>query len=100
MRCVHSTLLISSSHSIDVIIAVRRNGTSLLQTQGPRTLSFDNTAGLTYDGRLSASTIVSLQAGDVLDLGISVLRTLPSGLMVMANRDANVTLAAKLLKAA
>lgn len=84
-------VLISASQPGDVSVGVRRNGTLIEQTRGSQTLSLDDTTTLTHDGRLTGSTIVSLTSGDVLDVVISVLRTLPTGFDAVVNNYANAT---------
>ena len=60
-------------------------------------MAADDTTGLSFDGRLSASTIVTLAAGDVLDLVVSVVRTLPPNPDAVINGYANATLSVKKL---
>lgn len=60
-------------------------------------MAVDDTTGISYDGRLSCSLIVSLSAGDVLDLVISIVRTLPANLDAAINGYANATLSIKKL---
>ena len=90
-------ILLSTARSATVAVAARRNGAIITQTRGSQTLSVDDTAGISYDGRLSCQTIVTLAAGDVLDLAIAVLRTLPSNLDAAINNNANATLSVKKL---
>lgn len=87
--------LISSSKAIDLGIAVRKTGTVIPETRGSQTLSLDSSTTLTYDGRLSGTTFISLVNGDVLDLAICVLNTLPSGVDVIMNNNINATLTVK-----
>ena len=81
----------------DIGIGVRRNGTIIPQTRGSQTLSFDSVAVLSFDGRLSGSTIVTLSAGDTLDLVIAVLNTLPPNLDAAINGNVNACLTVKKL---
>lgn len=85
-------VLVSSNRALDVAIGVRRNGTILTPTRGSQTLAIDNTTTLSYDGRLSATTIVALNSGDTLDLAMAVLNNLPTGLDLIVNNNANATL--------
>lgn len=90
-------VLLSASRAVDVGIGVRRNGTIIPQTRGFQTLAVDDATPLTYDGRLSAFTIVTLAAGDVLDLAIRVLRTLPANLDAIINGYSNASLTVRKL---
>lgn len=92
---INFNMLISTSAAVDVGFAVRNNGAVLTQTQGAQTLSLDSTTGLTYDGRLSGSTFAILNSGDVLDLAVRILNTLPTGLDAVINGNANCTLTVK-----
>lgn len=89
---VSYNVLINASQAVDIGIAVRRNNVVIPATQGAQTLAIDNSTTISYDGRLSANTIVSLTAGDSLDLVIQVLRTLPANLDAIINGNANATL--------
>ena len=93
-------LLLNANQSITAAAGVRRNGTMLQQTRGSQTLSADDSAGTTYDGRLAASTIVSLVANDVLDLAIAIVRTLPANLDAIVNGNANALLTVKKISSA
>lgn len=93
-------LLLNANQSITAAAGVRRNGTMLQQTRGSQTLSADDSAGTTYDGRLAASTIVSLAANDVLDLAIAIVRTLPANLDAIVNGNANALLTVKKISSA
>ncbi len=92
---INYNILMSTSAAVDVSAAVRNNGTVIPQTRGSQTLAIDDTTTLAYDGRLSCSTIVNLTAGDILDLVVLVLRTLPTGLDAAVNGNANCTLTIK-----
>lgn len=92
---INYNILMSTSAAVDVSAAVRDNGTVIPQTRGSQTLAIDDTTNLAYDGRLSCSTIVNLTAGDILDLVVLVLRTLPTGLDAAVNGNANCTLTIK-----
>lgn len=94
---INYNVLLSTSQAADVGIGVRRNGVILAQTRGSQTLAVDSTTTISYDGRLSASTIVTLAAGDVLDLAIQVIRTLPANLDAAINGYANAALSVKKL---
>ncbi len=94
---INYNILLNTSRAVDVAIGVRRNGAMIQQTRGSQTLAVDDTTTLSYDGRLSCSTIVALSANDTLDLAIAVLRTLPSGLDTVINGNANATLTVKKL---
>ncbi|MDR0462559.1 MAG: hypothetical protein LBG88_04530 [Christensenellaceae bacterium] len=84
----------SATKRIDTGAAVRRNGTVITQTRINHTLYIGADPAVTVDGRLSSSTIVSLLAGDVLDLAAIVNNTLPTNLTCAANF---ATLTVKLL---
>ena len=90
-------ILLNTSSAVTAAVAVRRNGTAIASTRGSQTMAIDDTTSLAYDGRLSCDAIVSLAAGDVLDLTISILRTLPSGLDAVINGNANASLTVKKL---
>lgn len=96
---VHYNILLNATTVLDVGIGVRRNGTMIPQTRGSQTLSFDNAATLSYDGRLSGSTLVSLSAGDILDLAITVLNVFPENLDAIINGNVNACLTVKKLDA-
>ncbi len=90
-------ILLSTSQPCNVAVAVRQNGTVLLPTRGSQTLALDSTTTISYDGRLSATSIVTLNSGDVLDLVISILNTLPNDLDAIINNNANATLTVRKL---
>ena len=94
---INYNVLMTASRAVDVAVAVRNNGTVILQTRGSQSLAIDNTTTISYDGRLSASTILSLAAGSVLDLAIAAINTLPTGLDAAINGYANATLSVKKL---
>lgn len=85
-------LLISTNNATNMSAAVRSNGTVLPTTRGSQTLAVDSTTTISYDARLSCTTIVTLEAGSVLDLVVSVLRTVPENLDIAINGYANATL--------
>ena len=89
---VSYNILLNTSRAATAAVGVRRNGTMIAQTRGSQTMAVDDTTTLSYDGRLSASSIVSLSAGDVLDLAISIVRMLPDNLDAVINGAANCTL--------
>ena len=90
-------VLLNTNRAVTVGIGVRNNGVILPATRGSQTMAIDNTTGLSYDGRLSASTIITLPAGSVLDLAMAIVRTLPTGLDAIINGNANATLSVKKL---
>lgn len=90
-------VLINTSSAVDVGIAVRNTGLPIIETTGSQTLALDSTTTIAYDGRLTGSTIVSLNTGDTLDLAVRVLRTLPVGLDTIVNNNVNATLTVKKL---
>ena len=90
-------LLLSTSKAATVAAAARSNGTVLTQTRGSQTLSFDSATNISYDARLSATTILTLDQGSVIDLVLSVVRTLPANLDAAVNGFANATLTLKKL---
>ena len=94
---INYNILLNTSKPVTVSIGMRQNGTMVQQTRGSQTLATDDTTGISYDGRLVCSTIVHLNAGDTLDLVISVLRTLPDNLDAIINGNANATLTVKKL---
>lgn len=94
---INYNMLLNTSKASTVSYGVRRNGTVIPATRGSQTMAADDTTGLSFDGRLSASTIVMLAAGDVLDLVVSVVRTLPPNLDAVINGYANATLSVKKL---
>ncbi len=94
---INYNILLNTSKAVNVTAGVRKNGTLIPQTRGSQTLAADDTTGLSFDGRLSCSTIVTLAANDVLDLAIAVLRTLPENLDAVINGNANASLTVKKL---
>lgn len=95
---INYNVLMNASRAIDVAVAVRSGGSSVItQTRGSQTLAVDSTTTLSYDGRLSGSTIVHLGAQDVLDLAVQVLNTVPTGLDTAINGYVNATLTVKKL---
>lgn len=94
---INYNILLNTSEPVTAAAAVRRNGTVIQQTRGSQTMATDDTTGISYDGRLSCSTIVTLEAGDVLDLAASIVRTLPANLDAVVNGLANATLTVKKL---
>ena len=94
---INYNILLNTSQASTAAAAVRRNGEILTQTRGSQTLAEDDTANLSFDGRLSASVIVPLSPGDVLDLVLLIVRTLPDNLNAIINNNANATLSIKKL---
>lgn len=92
---INYNILLNTSQASTAAAAVRRNGEILTQTRGSQTLAEDDTANLSFDGRLSASIIVPLSSGDVLDLVLLIVRTLPDNLNAIINNNANATLSIK-----
>lgn len=92
---INFNVLLNTSKPAEVGFAVRLNGTPLPQGRGSQSMAVDNATTLSYDGRLSGSTLATLAAGDTLDLALQVLRTLPSNLDAIVNSRANATLTAK-----
>ena len=90
-------VLINTNRAVDIGIAVRNMDTPIVETIGTQTLAIDSTTSIAYDGRLSGSTIVSLKTGDILDLAIRIIRTLPTGLDTIVNNNINCTLTVKKL---
>lgn len=90
-------ILLNASEAINVAIGVRRNGVIIPETRGAQTLSFDTAVLLSFDGRLSGSTIVTLSAGDVLDVVIAVINILPPDLDAVINGNINTCLTVKKL---
>lgn len=93
-------LLASANFEIDLVSGVRRNGQIIAQTRSAQTLHLSTTSSITNDARISVSTIVSLNQGDVLDVAVSVLRSAPTGLTLLVGGDANATLAVQLINPA
>lgn len=94
---INYNLLMNASRSIEARAAVRKNGATINQTRSVHSLYVNEATGISEDARFSASTIVTLQAGDVLDLAIQVITTLPSGLDAVLSGNANATLSVKKL---
>lgn len=94
---INYNVLVSASASVDMAVAVRSNGAVIPSTRGTQTLTYSAEAGLTHDGLFSGSAIVTLAEGDVLDIAISVINTLPTGLDAVVNNYANSTLSVKRL---
>lgn len=94
---INYNVLVSASASVDMAVTVRNNGTVIPSTRGSQTLTYSAEAGLTHDGLFSGSAIVTLAEGDVLDIAISVINTLPTGLDAVVNNYANSTLSVKRL---
>lgn len=89
-------VLISASDAVTVAVGVRKNGSLIPSTKSSQPLTASN-APFPFDARLAASTIVALQAGDVLDLAVTVIGTLPPNLDISVNGYANATLTLKKL---
>lgn len=94
---INYNVLVNASASVDMAVAVRNNGAVIASTRGTQTLTYSADTGLTHDGLFSGSVIVTLSAGAVLDLAISVINTLPTGLEAVVNNYANSTLSIKRL---
>lgn len=89
--------MISANQAADIAVSARANNVVLPQTRGSQTLAVDSTTTLSFDGRLSSSSFVTLQAGDVIDLTISILNNLPANLDAIINSFSNATLTLKKL---
>lgn len=94
---INYNVLVSASASVDMAVAVRSNGAVTPSTRGTQTLTYSAEAGLTHDGLFSGSAIVTLPAGAVLDIAISVINTLPAGLTAQVSNYANSSLSIKRL---
>ena len=94
---INYNILANVNRASTLVSAVRRNGVAISNTSGAYTLSIDSATGISHDARLSASTIVTLQAGDVLDLALQVVNNLPTGMNTIVNGNANATLTVKKL---
>lgn len=89
-------VLISASDAVTVAVGVRKNGFPIPSTKSLQSLTAIN-ALFSFGGHLAASTIVALQAGDVLDLAVTVVGMLPPNLDISVNGYANATLTLKKL---
>jgi hypothetical protein len=78
---------VEGSGSVDFNATVRANGTPITQTETFRNLLSSTPVTMT------TSTILNLNAGDVLDLAVEVTGNLPGGftLTIAPNGDANLT---------
>lgn len=94
---INYNVLVNASASVDMAVTVRSNGAVIPSTRGTQTLTYSAETGLTHDGLFSGSAIVTLAAGDVIDIAISVINTLPTGLNAVVNNYANSTLSVKRL---
>lgn len=94
---INYNVLVSASAAVDMAVTVRSNGAVIPSTRGSQTLAYSTETGLTHDGLFSGSAIVTLAAGDVIDIAISVINTLPTGLDAVVNNYANSTLSVKRL---
>lgn len=92
-------ILLNTNKSVTAAAAVRRNGAVIQQTRGSQTLSADDQTGVTFDARMTCSTIVALDADDILDLSIAIVRTLPANLDAVINGNANAALTVRRLDA-
>lgn len=90
-------VLLSTSQAADAAIAVRNNGVIIPATRGSQTLAVDSTTTISFDGRLSGNTIVTLPAGSILDLAVAIINTLPANLDAAINGNINATLLVKKL---
>ena len=90
---VSYNLLMNASKPVTISAAVRNAGVVIPTTRGSHTLALDSTLNISYDARLSCTTIVSLAANSVLDVVTSVVNTLPENLDAVINGYANATLA-------
>lgn len=94
---VNYNLLLNTSRGVTAAAAIRRNGETIPSTRGSQTMAIDNTSNISYDGRLSASAIIPLTAGDRVDLAVSIVRSLPAGLDAVINGYANAAFSLKYL---
>lgn len=97
---INYNILLNTNAAATVAIGVRNNGTIITQTRGSQSLSVDASTTLSFDARLSGSTIVALAAGDTLDLAIAVINTLPANLDAIINGNVNACLTVKRLDSA
>ena len=84
-------VLISASDAVTVSVCVRKNGSPIYASLGTRSLAACRSP-YPFEGGLSASIIVALQAGDILDLGATVSDTLPPYLDLSVLGNATLTL--------
>lgn len=73
-------------------VAVRNNGTVLTQTISTAPSKTTDAGGTTFGTRLAANTIVSLAAGDTLDLAITTTETPTGTTTILANGSATLTI--------
>lgn len=82
----------------NLVTTVRKNGTGLNATRGMVSLT-DTSSGASLDTRYTVTTIVSLAAGDTLDVALTVPGTIPSGFTARLGYHANAMFTLKKLSA-
>lgn len=89
-------ILLNTSSSVTVTAAVRQNLVPIPAASGTQILS-TNDSGTSFNGHLIGSSIVRLNAQDVLDLALTASSPLPPGFTATANRGVNSSLLIKKL---
>ena len=95
---IYYNFLVNANSRVDLMTYVRVNGTELTPTRVAHTLSLEvSSTSLTIDARFTTSVIANLNAGDTLDVALTVLNTLPAGLTIVINGNGNSVLTIKRL---
>lgn len=94
---INYNVLVNTSKAAEISVAVRNAGTVITDTRTVQSMAIDNTTTISYDARMSASTLVHLYSGDTLDIAISVLNSLPQNLDMIIGGNANAALTVKKL---
>ncbi len=93
---INFNILLNISSSATMTVAVRQNMVPIPAASGTQILS-TNDSGTSFNGHLIASSIVRLNAHDVLDLTLSPASPIPPGFTATANRGINTSLSIKKL---
>lgn len=94
---INYNLLLNTTVSANMAAMIRKNGDIIPATQISQNLASDNAGKLSYDGRLCVSAIASLNAGDILDVALAVVRLLPAEFDAVINSNGNATFTVKKL---
>lgn len=92
---INYNILLIANRKIEVGIAIRKNEKVIPESRGTQTLDKVGSANISYDARLSGTTLTQLNANNKLDLALQIVSNLPDNLEIIINNNINATLTLK-----
>lgn len=92
---INYNILLNANQKIEVGIALRRNEKAIPESRGTQTVDKIGSTNISYDARLSGTTLTHLTAHDKLDLALQIVSNLPDNLEIIINNNINATLSLK-----